>query len=355
MILADDIHFIDERFGHSDIFHDKTVVVTGGAGFLGFSFVKYFEYIREKGIDVDLLVLDNFMLGTPKWLKKKAGISIYNFDISKDDLGILPLGKKVDYVIHMASIASPVIYRKYPMKTLEANVFGLKRLIDFFSSKELNGLLFFSSSEVYGDPDPRAIPIKEEYRGNTAFVGPRACYDEAKRFGETLCYIASTEYNMPITVVRPFNNFGPGMRLNDQRVPADFAKAILEGNDLVMYSDGGPKRTFCYVADAIIGYLKALVYPRFDYFNIGMDKPEVSILELGNMYRDIGEKLCSYKGKVIVGQHADKSYLTDNPQRRCPSIDKARSLLGYDPEISIRDGIERYLNFLMENNDTWSV
>ena len=146
----------------------------------------------------------------------------------------------------MASIASPSFYRKYPIETLDANIWGLRRLLDFYCEKNIRGLAFYSSSEIYGDPTPENIPTPETYRGNVDCQGPRACYDEAKRFGETMCYLFHQKYNMPITIIRPFNNYGPGVRLNDARVLADFANAVRQNKDIVMFSDGSPTRTFCY-------------------------------------------------------------------------------------------------------------
>ena len=124
----------------------------------------------------------------------------------------------------MASIASPMFYRKYPIETLDANIWGLRRLLDYYMEKEMKGFLFYSSSELYGDPAPEAVPTSEDYNGNVCATGPRACYDESKRFGETMCMLFAQQYGMPIGVVRPFNNYGPGMKINDKRVPADFAK-----------------------------------------------------------------------------------------------------------------------------------
>ena len=145
---------------------------------------------------------------------------------------------------------------------------------------QLKGLLFFSSSEIYGDPAPEAIPTNESYRGNVACLGPRACYDEAKRFGETLCWVFANTLGTPIRIVRPFNNYGPGMALTDSRAPADFGQCVMQNRDITIFSSGAPTRTFCYVADAVAGYFKALLHDRFDAFNIGIEKPEISVREL---------------------------------------------------------------------------
>ena len=198
----------------------------------------------------------------------------------------------------MASIASPTFYRKHPIETLDANIWGLRKILDFYKNKEIKGILMFSSSEVYGDPDSKNIPTTEKYLGNVSSIGPRACYDESKRFSETLCYLYAQKFGMPISMVRPFNNYGPGMSIRDKRVPADFALAILKNNDITIFSDGSPTRTFCYVTDAIVGYLKALTYGKFDIFNIGIDKPEISIYELAKIYKEKGNLIFNYDKKI---------------------------------------------------------
>jgi UDP-glucuronate decarboxylase len=151
---------------------------------------------------------------------------------------------------------------------------------------------------------------------------------------------------MPITIVRPFNNYGPGMKLQDKRVPADFAQAIMENQDITILSDGAPKRTFCYSADAVVGYLKASLLGRLETFNIGIESPEVSIRELATLYQEIGKAKFGYTGQVVYRSSEESNYLVDNPGRRCPCIDKARQLLGYAPQITARAGIERFLTFL---------
>ena len=201
------------------------------------------------------------MLGQPEWIKKIAKndiIDLHKFDIIIDNIQDIKFSDQVNLIIHMASIASPTFYRKYPIETLDANIWGLRSLFDYYKDKNIKGFLFFSSSEIYVDPTPENIPTSEEYNGNVSATGPRACYDESKRFGETMCRLFSEKYNMPIGVVRPFNNYGPGMKINDKRVPADFANAVYNNKNITILSDGRPTRTFCYVADAIVGYLKIL-------------------------------------------------------------------------------------------------
>lgn len=337
-------------------FKNSTILITGGAGFLGFYFINFFtHYQKELGIK-RLICLDNFQVGYPQWLQQlsqEGKVELHKFNVITDDIATVPGAEEADYIYHMASIASPIFYRKYPIETLDANIWGLRRLLDFYCEKPIKGLVFYSSSEIYGDPTPENIPTPETYRGNVDCQGPRACYDEAKRFGETMCYLFHQKYHMPITIIRPFNNYGPGMRLNDARVPADFANAIRLNKDIEIFSDGTPSRTFCYISDAITGYIKALLYAAkgFEAFNIGMDKPEITIRQLAELYTEAGRELYGYTGKSKFAISADADYLKNNPNRRCPVIDKARAMLGYNPQVTVEQGVRYFLEYIKESKE----
>jgi UDP-glucuronate decarboxylase len=354
-VATRDLAHIHSALGSkSGAFRGHTIVITGCAGFLGFYITRYFvEYAGTLGVE-RVIALDTFLLDKPKWLIDLAAVHpgllhLQAFDISKDDLSAIPGVPEAGFVVHGASIASPTFYRKYPVETLDANIWGLRHILDLYRGRDtLKGLLFFSSSEIYGDPDPSAIPTPETYRGNVSCHGPRACYDESKRFGETMAWVYAQQFGVPITVARPFNNYGPGMRLGDKRLPADFALAVSEGRDLLILSNGTPSRTFCYVADAVAGYLLCLLHGTYDYFNIGIDKPEIMVRELAEIYRRAGAEVFGYKGRVHYGESADPAYLKDNPHRRCPVIEKARDVLGYAPTIHVEEGVKRYLEFLKE-------
>lgn len=333
-------------------FSGGTILITGSAGFIGFYLTNFFRRFREELNIKKIICLDNFMLGRPAWQENFSDehFAFEKFDIISDDVKNIPDASTANFVIHMASIASPTFYRLHPIETMDANVWGLRRLFDFYRDKNLAGFMFFSTSEIYGDPPPEKVPTDEEYNGNVSATGPRSCYDESKRFGETLCKYFAQIYDMPIGVVRPFNNYGPGMKLDDKRVPADFAKNIFDGKDITILSSGAPKRTFCHIADAAAGYLKVLLHGRYDYFNIGIDKPEISIAELAEIYREAGAEIFNYKGKVNYAVSSDKDYLTNNPQRRCPVLAKARRILNYNPKIFVDEGVRRFLTFIKENN-----
>ena len=331
---------------------DSRILITGGAGFIGFYLTHFLYQFRDALKLKKVICLDNFIVGQPAWQKCFSDDERFvfeKFNVVEDNLSNVPEATQADFVIHMASIASPTFYRIYPIETADANVLGLRRLLDFYKDKKLTGILFFSTSEIYGDPPSEKIPTNENYNGNVSATGPRACYDESKRFCETLCRLFAQSYHMPIGVVRPFNNFGAGMKITDKRVPADFAKNIVENKDITILSSGTPRRTFCYIADAVAGYLKVMLHGQYDYFNIGIDEPEISVAQFAEIYRTIGRKLFDYKGEIIYSASDDSDYLTHNPQRRCPNINKARKILDYKPAILVDEGVERFLTFIKES------
>jgi nucleoside-diphosphate-sugar epimerase len=165
-----------------------------------------------------------------------------------------------------------------------------------------------------------------------------------------LCINFSKQYDLPIKIARPFNNYGPGLKITDTRALPDFVKNILDGNDILLFSDGSPTRTFCYITDAIIGYYKVLINGvNGDYYNIGIDSPEISIKQLAEIAIENAKELFNYKGKLVYGESSDDDYLTDNPNRRCPDITKAKTIIGYNPKIDVHEGVKRSLIWYSEN------
>jgi UDP-glucuronate decarboxylase len=334
----------------------KKLLVTGGAGFLGYYLVQAALAWNQTGRErIALTVLDSYTRGVPDWLGRYSpadGLNLVEHDVRQ------PLPGDLDdfqYVVHAAGIASPIYYRQHPIETMDANVIGLRLLLDRAVEAEgrggkIDGFLFFSSSEIYGDPTPEQIPTPETYRGNVSCTGPRACYDESKRYGETLSVNFAREYGVPIKIARPFNNYGPGLKLTDRRVIPDLMRDVLEGRDITLLSDGSATRTFCYVADAVIGYLKVLVRGRpGEPYNIGTEEPEISVRALAERIAAIARELFGYAGAVVHGKSEDADYLVDNPSRRRPLIAKARDELGYRPTMSLDDGLQRSLIWYSEN------
>jgi nucleoside-diphosphate-sugar epimerase len=336
----------------------KHLLITGGAGFLGYYLAQSIMYWNEKqknSESIRLTLYDNYIRGVPSWLtrlKVNHNVILTKYDITE------PLPPYVDdfhYIIHAASIASPTYYRKHPIETMDANVNGLRSLLEYakqqkVTGKPIEGFLFFSSSEVYGDPSHENIPTPETYYGYVSCTGPRACYDESKRYGETLCVNFAQQYDLPIKIARPFNNYGPGLKITDKRVLPDFVRDVLAGRDIVLLSDGSPTRTFCYVADAIIGYFKILKNGRKGQaYNIGVEAPEISMRDLADQVRKSANDLFDYKGTVVHQRTSDTDYLADNPSRRCPKIDKARDELEYNPRVSLEEGLKRSLIWYKDN------
>jgi nucleoside-diphosphate-sugar epimerase len=338
----------------------RSLLITGGAGFLGYYLVLaalHFNKGPGRSQPIRVTVWDNFARGEPGWLKALQGTA--NLRVEKRDL-IEPLPQPMpdfDWIIHAAGIASPPVYRKYPLRTIDANINGLRNLLDYCvrqadRGKAVEGFLFYSSSEIYGDPAPEWIPTPEHYRGNVSCTGPRACYDESKRFGETICVVFAQQHGIPTKMARPFNNYGPGLKITDKRVIPDFARDIFAGRDIVMYSDGKPMRTFCYSADAITGYYKVLVRGRAgEPYNIGIDRPEISMADLAERITVAARELLGYAGRVVHKANPEADYLVDNPNRRCPDVSKARAELAYDPTILVDDGLRRSLNWYAHNRD----
>jgi UDP-glucuronate decarboxylase len=336
----------------------KRLLITGGAGFLGYYLVQsvlYWNDTRRPSTPIQVTVCDNYVRGLPAWIRplaKHPAVTLLGHDITR------PLSAEVgafDFIIHAASIASPTYYRKHPLETMDANVNGLRLLLERCRSQQdqghpVGGFLFFSTSEIYGDPSPDQIPTAETYRGYVSCTGPRACYDESKRYGETLCVNFARQFGLPITIARPFNNYGPGLKMTDRRVIPDLARNLIGGQDLVLHSSGVPTRTFCYVADAVVGYYKILVRGRpGEAYNIGNEFPEISMADLAELLAKLAREQLGYQGKVVHQESSEKDYLTDNPQRRCPCLAKARTELGFAPAVPLEQGLSRTLAWYREH------
>lgn len=328
------------------------LLVTGGAGFLGYYLVQAPLRWNERHPDeppIAVTVYDSYLRGVPDWLGGLEGrpdLTVTRYDMREPlpgDVG------RFRWVMHAAGVASPTYYRANPIATMDANVTGLRTLLDAAADRAgtpdaLSGMVFFSSSEIYGDPDPSAIPTPETYRGLVSCTGPRACYDESKRYGETLCVTFARQLGLPVRIVRPFNNYGPGMKLTDGRVIADLCRDALAGRPLTLLSDGNPTRTFCYVADAVVGYYRALVRGGDgEPYNIGTAEPEVSVGELAESVARAVKELYGTAVDVRHGRSDEPDYLVDNPDRRCPDVSKARDALGYEARTDLDEGLRRTL------------
>ena len=327
--LGDDAHLLS----------GKTVLLSGGAGFLGKHILRVFKRLNDTILEhpVRVISVDNFITGDPSTNDRDENIAEVWADVTYP----LPVREDIHYIMHAAGLASPVYYMKYPLETIESAVSGIKNLLELGRrNPELAGFLFFSSSEIYGDPDPRFVPTPETYHGHVSSVGPRACYDESKRLAETIATIYHQHYGMPVTIVRPFNVFGPGMKHNDRRVVPMFTYQALTGERIPVHGDGLQTRTFCYITDAITGFLKVLLRGRAgEPYNIGNAANEISMLNLAELY-----------GKLVPDstfQHIayPDSYPAGEPQRRCPDLSKAHEQLNYQPRVDVQDGLARFVDW----------
>jgi len=320
-------------------FADATVLVTGAAGFLLSHLVDVLAaWNRSASRPCRVLALDSFQTGVPdrvRHLDRTDGIDWIRHDVARAFTPDAP----VSWILHGASIASPTFYRRHPLETIDANVGGTRQMLELARTQPLQGFLHLSSSEVYGDPAPDAVPTPETYAGHVSFTGPRACYDESKRLGETLCTLYHRIHAVPVRIVRPFNVYGPGQRLDDRRIIPDLMRAALDRTPIVLLSDGRATRSFCYVRDFIRGLLRVWVRGASgEAYNLGNDE-EVSITHAATL-------VAGLEGRPPLEVRHDRSddpdYVTDNPQRRCPDLAKVRAL-GWRPAVPLAVGLARTL------------
>ncbi len=304
-----------------------TVLVAGGAGFLPSYIVDALAFANEElGTQARrILCLDNFKTGLPErlaHLEGRSDVSFIEHDITRPLTDV-----STDYILHGASIASPTWYRKYPLETIDINVTGTRLLLELTRNSELQGFLYLSSSEIYGDPPPNEIPTREDYWGHVSALGPRACYDESKRLAETLSMIYFRSFGLPVKIVRPFNVYGPRLRLDDGRIVPDLISDALAGREITLYSDGRATRSFCYVSDATAAIINVLAADvSGEAFNVGNDE-EITIRQLAETVEEVSQN----KSGIRMAQSSDPEYLTDNPQRRWPRPQQDKADHRVDP------------------------
>lgn len=337
-IVTKDCQTIARHLGeHAEKLEGANVLITGHQGFLGANFVALIHHLNQEVLSqpVNLTCIDNRIVDLEDHTQKYLQGAEVRYGDALEQLPDEPF----DYVIHCAGIASPTYYRKYPLETISVNAINYWHLLNQLNTSRLKGFLYFSTSEIYGDPDAAHIPTPEDYRGNVSCTGPRACYDESKRLGETISVSFVEQKNLPIKIARPFNVYGPFMRLHDKRVIPDFVKFAYEEQAIKMYSDGTPTRAFCYTSDAIEGFMRVLLLGKPGQpYNIGNDTQETSMKELA-------DKVAKVVGEVEVttAKSPEENYLQDNPQRRCPVLKRARQDLDYQPKVSLTDGLPRII------------
>jgi dTDP-glucose 4,6-dehydratase len=298
------------------------VVVTGGAGFLGSHLV---ERLLERGDEV--VVLDNLLTGRLENLaaaRDHEGLTFFECDVSRE----LPVTGRVDAVMHFASPASPPRYLEHPIETLDVGSAGTRACLELARANDARYLLA-STSEVYGDP--LVHPQPEDYWGNVNPCGVRSVYDEAKRFAEAMSLAYHRTHGVRVGVVRIFNTYGPRLQPADGRVVSNLLLQAMRHEPLTIYGDGTQTRSFCYVDDEIRGILGLLDSDVVGPVNIGNDQ-EFTVLELARLVVEVTESSSEPEFLPIPA---------DDPVQRCPDLTRARTLLGWKPEVPLVEGLRR--------------
>lgn len=300
----------------------KRILITGAAGFLGSHLCD--RFIAE---GYHVIAMDNLITGDIKNIEhlfRLSNFEFYHHDVTK----FVHVPGELDYILHFASPASPIDYLKIPIQTLKVGSLGTHNLLGLARVKGAR-ILIASTSEIYGDP--LVHPQTEEYYGNVNTIGPRGVYDEAKRFQESITMAYHTFHNVDTRIVRIFNTYGPRMRLNDGRVIPAFIGQALRGEDLTVFGDGGQTRSFCYVDDQVEGVYRLLLSDYHLPVNIG-NPDEITILDFAKEII----ALTNSSQKIIY-----KDLPINDPLQRCPNIDKARTILGWEPKVDRSEGMQK--------------
>ncbi len=306
------------------------VLITGVAGFIGSHLADLF---LSKGHEV--IGVDSLITGKIENIShiKSSKFTFVKADISKDPF---EPSERVDGVLNLASPASPKYFDKIPIYIMDANSIGTKRCLEI-ARKHKARFLMASTSEIYGEP--KVHPQNEEYHGNVNPIGPRAVYDESKRFAEAMIYAYYRKYDVDVRVARIFNTYGPRMRWDDGRVIPTFVYKALKGEPLTIFGDGTQTRCFCYISDQVEGLYRLFMSSYKFPVNIGSTK-EYSILELVNVLKEIMKK------PLKVEYHPLPK---DDPTRRKPDITLAKKVLNWEPKVDLKEGLKRTIEWFSEN------
>lgn len=308
----------------------QNCLVTGGAGFVGSHLC---DSLLSDGLRVTCL--DNLITGNKKNIENL--LKNPNFEFIESDV-VKPITydlSPITYLFHLASPASPIDYQNRPEETLLVNSQGTLNMLALAKENKAKFLLA-STSEIYGDPLEH--PQKESYRGNVNTFGPRSCYDESKRFGETATYVYIKKYKIDARVVRIFNTYGPKMQKDDGRVISNFINWALEGKGLKIDGNGTQTRSFCFVSDMVEGIKKAMFESgtKGEIFNLGNpDEYKIS---------DLAEKIVEMTGSKSKIEFS-KNFRTDDPMQRCPNISKAKNVLGWQPKVNLSEGLDKTIKY----------
>lgn len=304
----------------------KTVLITGGAGFIG-------SHMCERLLtdNYRVICLDNFATGSPDNIKELFQYKDFRFNKCNVSNHI-DIPGRVDYVLHCASFASPKDYLDFPIETLKVGSLGTHNALGLAKKKKAVFLLF-STSEVYGDP--LVHPQKESYWGHVNSIGVRSCYDESKRFSEALTMAYHRVHKLDTKIVRIFNTYGPRMRHNDGRVVPNFIFSALRNQPLTVYGKGQQTRSFCYIDDLVEGLLRLMFSKLNEPVNLG-NPNEFTIMQLARLVL----KITKSKSKIVY-----KQLPLDDPRQRQPDIGRAKEMLSWQPSVCLQEGLERTVSW----------
>lgn len=306
------------------------ILITGGAGFIGSHLC---DYLLKMGHEV--IAMDNLSTGSTDNFSHLAGHERFLF-VKHNVIDYLYLEGPLDAVLHLASLPSPVDYLNFPIQTLKVGAMGTHKALGLAKEKDARFLLA-STSEVYGDP--LVHPQAEDYWGNVNPVGPRGVYDESKRFAEALAMAYHRYHGVETRIARIFNTYGPRMRLDDGRVVPNFIRQALSNEPLTVYDDGTRTRSFCYVSDMVEGMVRLLMSGEVDPINLG-NPQEMTILEFAHLVLELtGSK------SEIVFVHPRDERTKDDPMVRQPDISRAKQVLGWEPQVSLEEGLSRTIDW----------
>ncbi|EOY1422753.1 NAD-dependent epimerase/dehydratase family protein [Yersinia enterocolitica] len=325
---------------------NKKILITGASGFIPAYIIETISLLNEQlGYNIKVYALVRNEIKAKKRFEHLLNTNWLSF-ICQDVTEEIKIDTAINYIIHAASQASPIYYKIDPVGTLLANTKGTYNVLEFARNNltSIEGVLFFSSAEVYGQLSSDIQYVSEKDFGSLDCSELRACYAESKRMGETMCISWGQQYSVPCKIVRIFHTYGPGMDLNDGRVFADFVKCAVEGRDIEMNSDGSAIRAFCYLPDSIHAIFKVLLCGNTaQAYNIGNENCEVSIRDLAFIVNQLSKNKTS---KVIISDKND-NYITSGVNRIIPDTTKLRAL-GWKPFYDIKSGFERTIDFYLK-------
>jgi len=316
---------------------DKRVLITGASGFLPAYMVETLLYLnRTLGLNIHVTALvrshDNYIKRFSHH-ETNSNLTVMVQDVSKP----ISLSSPHHFIIHAASQASPKYYGVDPVGTLSANVLGTMQLLELARSHPVESFMYFSSGEVYGET--QCVPTKESDYGYIDPTSVRSCYAESKRMGENMCVSWHAQYQVPTKIVRPFHTYGPGMKLDDGRVYADFVCCIVENRAIAVKSTGTASRAFCYLADATAGFFAVLLKGENGIpYNVGNSHAEISIMGLANLLVDIFPE--KHLHVIQETLHEGVGYLQSPISRNCPDTSRINTL-GWTPGTNLIDGFKR--------------